>query len=69
MMMDPFDRAERCRSRAEELRAFAAKLTEREARTAILAVADSLESHARNLETAAVQFHLGSRGTLPAAAD
>ena len=41
--MGPFDRAERCRARAEGLRAFAAKLAERDARAVTLAVADSLE--------------------------
>jgi hypothetical protein len=70
-MLDPFDRAERCPARAEELRAFAAKLAERDARAVTLAVADSLELHARNLEATAVKFHWGhlpSRPALPAAA-
>jgi hypothetical protein len=70
-MMDPFDRTERCRARAEELRAFAAKLAEHDASAVTLAVADSLELHARNLEATAVKFHWGhlpSRPALQAAA-
>jgi hypothetical protein len=72
LMMDPFNRAERCRARAEELRAVAAGLHERDARIAIRAVAASLDLHARNLEAVAVKFrwgHLPSRPALPAAAD
>ena len=71
-MIAPFDRAQRCRARAEELRAVATRLHERDARIAIRAVADSLDLHARNLETTAVKFrwgHLPARRAFPVAAD
>ena len=71
-MMDPFNRAERWRARAEELRLIAAGLHERDAKSAIRAVAGSLDLHARNLEKAGVNFRWGhrpSRRALPAVAD
>ena len=49
-MKDLFENAERCRTRAAELRAIAAQMSAREARTAILAIADTLEHRARSLE-------------------
>jgi hypothetical protein len=71
-MMDPLNRAERWRARAEELRVIAAGVHERDAKAAIRAVADSLDLHARNLEAVAVKFRWGHRPScpaLPAAAD
>jgi hypothetical protein len=59
--MDPFDRAERCRARADELRAVAAGLHERDAKAAIRAVAHSFDLYAHNLETAGVNFRWGHR--------
>jgi hypothetical protein len=72
LMMDPFNRAEHWRARAEELRVIAVGLHERDARAVIRAVADSLDLHARNLEAVAVKFRWGHRPScraLPAAAD
>jgi hypothetical protein len=68
-MMDPFNRAERWRSRAAELRAIADRLSERDARASTLAIANSLEHHARNLEAVAVKFNYGGRAALREAAD
>jgi hypothetical protein len=68
-MMDPFKRAERWRARAEELNAMADRLSEPDAKASILAIANSLEHHARNLETAAVKFNYGQRAAMREAAD
>jgi len=68
-MMDPFNRAERWRLRAAELRAMADRLSERDAKASILAIANSLEHHARNLEGVAVKFNYGWRTAMREAAD
>ena len=61
LMMDPLDRAERYRSRAEELRRMADGMRERDARAALLAVAEGLDHHARNLDATGVKFRWGHR--------
>ena len=45
------------------------RLSEPDAKASILAVANSLEHHARNLETAAVKFNYGQRAAMHEAAD
>ena len=49
-MPDAFDRAERWRSRAEELRVIAAEMHERAARESLQAIAGALDEHAGKLE-------------------
>jgi hypothetical protein len=71
-MDDPFDRAERYRLRATELRASAAEVAERDVRAALMAVADALDEHARNLEATTLWLRSARRtGRAPvtAAAD
>ena len=67
--MDPFNKAERWRSRADELRALADELTEHDAKMSLLGIADALEHHATNLETAALNFRLARRVLVREAAD
>jgi hypothetical protein len=50
-MMDPFNRAEQYRARAEELRTIAEHMSARDAKASLIAIADGLDHHARNLET------------------
>jgi hypothetical protein len=50
-MADPFDKAEKWRSRATELRALAGGMHEPMARDSLLRIADTLMHHAVNLET------------------
>jgi hypothetical protein len=67
--MDPFSKAQRWRSRADELRALADELTERDAKMSLLGIAQALEHHATNLETAALNFGVGRRVVVREAAD
>ena len=55
-MPDPFDRAERWRTRAAELRAVAEGMSEAVARDSLLRIADSLLHHAVNLETESLKI-------------
>ena len=55
-MPDPFDRAERWRTRAAELRAVAEGMSEAVARDSLLRIADSLLHHAVNLETVSLKI-------------
>jgi len=50
-MADPFDKAEKWRSRASELRTLAGGMSEPMARESLLRIADTLMHHAVNLET------------------
>jgi len=45
------------------------RLSERDARASTLAIANSLEHHARNLEGVAVKFNYGRRAAMREAAD
>jgi hypothetical protein len=67
--MDPFNKAERWRSRADELRALADELTERDAKMSLLGIAEALERHATNLERAALNFGVSRRVVVREAAD
>jgi hypothetical protein len=67
--MDPFNKAERWRSRADELRALAEGLSQREAKLSLLNMADALEHHAQNLEAAALNFRVTRRVIVREAAD
>jgi len=69
LMTDPFDKADRCRSRAKELRDVAARSGERDVRAVLIAIAESLDAHARTLEQVGFRFRLFSRARMPAAAD
>ena len=60
-MIDPFDKAERWRSRAAELRAIANRTHEPEARAGLLEIADGLDHHSRALENMAVALHCTGR--------
>jgi hypothetical protein len=60
-MLDPFDKADHWRSRAEELRAIADATREPDARAGLLAIAGGLEHHARSLEDMAVTLHCTDR--------
>ena len=60
-MIDPFDKAERWRSRAAELRTMAGRLRDRQARTGLLEIAVGLEHHADSLEDMAVRLHCTGR--------
>lgn len=62
-MMDPFNRAERYRARAGELRITAQRMREPDTKDALLAIADGLDHHARNLDAAGVKFHWGHRAS------
>jgi hypothetical protein len=55
-MPDPFDRAERWRSRAAELRGVAEGMSEPVARDSLLRIADTLMHHAVNLETTSLKI-------------
>ena len=55
-MLDPFDRAQRWRTRAAELRAVAEGMSEAVARDSLLRIADSLLHHAVNLETVSLKI-------------
>ena len=68
-MTDPFEKADRCRSRAKELRGLATRTGERDVRAVLTEVAESLEAHARTLEEAALKFGVFSRARMAAAAD
>jgi hypothetical protein len=46
---------------SRELRALADELTERDAKMSLLGIAQALEHHATNLETAALNFGVGRR--------
>jgi hypothetical protein len=61
VMPDPFDRAERWRSRAAELRAVAEGMSEPMARESLLRIADSLLHHAANLETVSLKIRRARR--------
>ena len=60
-MIDPFDKAERWRSRAAELRGIADRMREPDARLRLLDIADGLEHHARSLEGMAVRLRCTGR--------
>jgi hypothetical protein len=68
-MMDPFNRAEQYRARAEELRTIAEHMSARDAKASLNPIADGLDHHARNLETTGVKFRWGHRRVELAAAD
>ena len=55
-MPDPFDKAEKWRSRADELRALAGGMREPMARESLLQIADTLMHHAINLETMSLKI-------------
>jgi hypothetical protein len=55
-MPDPFDKAEKWRSRAAELRALAGGMSEPMARESLLRIADTLMHHAVNLETTSLKI-------------
>jgi hypothetical protein len=55
-MADPFDKAEKWRSRATELRALAGGMHEPMARESLLRIADTLMHHAVNLETTSLKI-------------
>ena len=60
-MIDPFDKAERWRSRAAELRLIADRMHEPDARFGLLDIAAGLEHHAQSLEDMAVRLHCTGR--------
>ncbi len=75
-MLDPFDKADRWRCRAEELRTLAGGMHERDARVGLLKIADALEHHAGQLEDMALRlpcyapvFRAGATESVPEAAD
>ena len=55
-MPDPFDKAEKWRSRADELRTLAGGMREPMARESLLRIADTLMHHAVNLETTSLKI-------------
>ena len=55
-MPDPFDKAEKWRSRANELRLLAGGMHEPMARESLLRIADTLMHHAVNLETMSLKI-------------
>ena len=65
-MADPFDKAEKWRSRADELRAVAGEMREPMARESLLRIADSLMHHAVNLETTSLKIRSARRWRCPA---
>ena len=56
-MFDPFEKAERWRSRVEELRDTADGMQEPDTRDGLFNIADGLDHHARPLEAMAIRLH------------
>lgn len=55
-MRNVFDKAERWRQRAAELRVVADRMSEHSARSAVMAIAAALEEHARKIEEMALKI-------------
>ena len=63
-MPNAFDRADRWRQRAAELRAIADRMDDHAARSSLQSIADALDGHARKIEEMALKVryaHFGSR--------